>query len=140
MMNMKLLEVVTPPSIYHISIKQSVKELTFLSYFLFSHNSSNICASTPFRRLPYALASNSWYGRHVRDLALELFKEKNTDSSAVVDSKQIHNYSPQPQLNSSHGKLLSSHRSEWIGEVNASTHTWREASCHPILICTCPRS
>ena len=68
-----------------MSIEQSVKELTLISYLLFSYNYSDSCASTPFRRLPSASASQSWYVRHVRDIALEVVKGKITDSSAVVD-------------------------------------------------------
>ena len=34
-----------------MSIEQSVKEFTFIYYFLFSHNSSDRCTSTPFFRL-----------------------------------------------------------------------------------------
>ena len=54
-------------------------------HFLFSHNSSDSCASAPFHQLPSASASQSWYVRHVRYLALEVVKGKNPDSSDVVD-------------------------------------------------------
>ena len=67
-----------------MSIKQSVKEITFVSYFLFYHNSSDSCSSVPFRRLSSASASQSWYVSHVRDIALEVVKEKITEISAVV--------------------------------------------------------
>ena len=67
-------------------IEQSFKELTFISYFLSSHNSSNSCASAPFRRLPSVSSSHSWCVRHDRDLALELVKENISDSSSMVDS------------------------------------------------------
>ena len=69
-----------------MSIKQSVKELTWISYFLFSHNSSDSCASAPFRQIPFTSASKSWYVSHVRDLALEVVKEKIPVSSSVVYS------------------------------------------------------
>ena len=81
-------------SVYYISylslqsfipIKHSAKELTFNSYFLFFHNSSDSFSSAPFRRLPSTSASQSWYVRHVRYLALEVVKEKIPDSSAAVD-------------------------------------------------------
>ena len=67
-----------------MSIKKSVKELTLISYFLFYHNSNDSCASSPFHRLPSASMSQSCYVRHVRDIAVELVKEKNPESSAVV--------------------------------------------------------
>ena len=69
-----------------MSIEQSDKELNFIYYLIFSHNSSNICASAPFRRLPSVSSSHSWCVRHVRDLALELVKENISNISAVVDS------------------------------------------------------
>ena len=69
-----------------MSIKHSVNELTFIYYFLFSHNYSNIWAFASLRRLLSASASQSWYVRRVRDLSLEVVKEKIPDSSAVVDS------------------------------------------------------
>ena len=69
-----------------MSIEQSVKEFNLISYFLFYHNSSDICASASFRRLQSASASQSWCVRHVRDIALEVAKEKIPDSSALVDS------------------------------------------------------
>ena len=68
-----------------MSIKQSVKKITFIPYFLFYHNSRDSGASVPFRRLLSASASQSWYVRHVRDISLEVFNEKIPDSSAVVD-------------------------------------------------------
>ena len=68
-----------------MSIGNSVNELTLISYLLFSNNSSDSGASAPFRRLPSASASQSWYVRHVRNLTLEVVKEKIPDSSAVVD-------------------------------------------------------
>ena len=78
-----------------MSIEHSVKELTFISYLLFSHNSRNICASAPFFQLPYASVSQSWYVRYVSFLSLEVVKETFPDSSAVVDSNPftiiIHN-------------------------------------------------
>ena len=64
-----------------MSIKQSVKELTFVSYFLFYHNSSNCCAFAPFLRLTYASASQSCYVSHVRDIVLEVVKEKILDTA-----------------------------------------------------------
>ena len=36
-----------------MSIKQSVKEFSFISYFLFSHNSCDHFASAPFRRFQF---------------------------------------------------------------------------------------
>ena len=68
-----------------MSIEKSVKELHFISYLLLSNNSSDSGTSAPFSRLPSASASQLWYVRHVRDLALGVVNEKNPDSSAVVD-------------------------------------------------------
>ena len=65
-----------------MSIKQSVKELTLISYLLFFNNSRDCCASSDFRQLPPASASQSWYARNVRDLALEVVKEKISDPAA----------------------------------------------------------
>ena len=36
-----------------MSSEQSVKEFSFISYFLFSHNSCDRCASNPFLRLMF---------------------------------------------------------------------------------------
>ena len=68
-------------------IKYSVKEITFISYFLFSHKSSGSGASAPFRQIPSASESQLWYVRHVKDLALEVVNETIPDSSDVVDYK-----------------------------------------------------
>ena len=78
-----------------MSIEQSVKELTLISYLLFSYNYSDSCASAPFLLIPSASEYQSWYVRDIMDIALEVVKEKIPDRSAVVYSNPfttiIHN-------------------------------------------------
>ena len=65
----------------------SRKSLSFLTYYflIIPEITALPPPSAPFRRLSSASASQSWYVRHVRYLALEVVKENIPDSSAVVD-------------------------------------------------------